>query len=70
MAFVVEMTGPFECQTMEGFVVGKVGDYLAVGVNNEVWPIDKHVFEQSYEIVEDDEAVSKKVENILLTTIK
>jgi len=52
--YVVKMEEDFECQTMEGLVTGKSGDYLAVGVMGEVYPIAKEVFDLSYEIVNQD----------------
>jgi hypothetical protein len=68
LAFVVKMDEPFECVTMEGVVQGKAGDYLAVGVKNEVYPINQEVFESSYAIVDNPKEVAKKLETILMET--
>ena len=54
LANVVKMNEAFQCQTMEGLVEGKPGDYLAIGVKDEVYPIAAAVFEASYEIVSDE----------------
>lgn len=48
---VVKMDRPFICHTMEGKVTGKAGDFLAIGVKGEVYPIDAEVFAESYELV-------------------
>lgn len=50
---VIKMTEPFECETMEGLVIGKAGDYLAIGAKNEVYPIDAEVFAVTYDLVTD-----------------
>ena len=42
---------PFVVETLEGRMVGKAGDYLAIGANGEKYPIDKRVFEKTYEEV-------------------
>ena len=47
---VIRMGEPFTCHTMEGTITGKAGDYLAIGVKGEVYPIDAEVFEASYEV--------------------
>ena len=39
----------FEVLTLEGLHTGKAGDYLAVGIHGEMYPIDATVFEDSYE---------------------
>lgn len=39
----------FEVETIEGLHTGKAGDYLAVGIAGEMYPIDAKVFEESYE---------------------
>ena len=54
LARVVKMDETFQCQTMEGLVEGQAGDYLAIGVKDEVYPIAEAVFEASYEIVSDE----------------
>ncbi len=41
----------FEVETLEGLHTGKAGDYLAVGVHGEMYPIDGDVFKASYEEV-------------------
>ena len=53
---VVQMDKPFKVETLEGVLHGKAGDYLATGVKGEKYPIDKEIFEETYEpyLGEDD----------------
>ena len=41
----------FEVETMEGTMTGQRGDWLAVGIEGEMYPIAASVFEKSYEPV-------------------
>lgn len=45
------MAGPFEVLTDAGLMQGQAGDYLAIGVAGEMYPIAADVFDQSYEPV-------------------
>jgi patatin-like phospholipase/acyl hydrolase len=45
-----QMAEDFEVETMEGTLRGKAGDYLMVGVNGEMYPIDKEIFEKTYDV--------------------
>jgi hypothetical protein len=36
---------------MEGPLEGKVGDYLMIGIKGEMYPCDKDIFEETYEII-------------------
>ncbi len=47
----VKMSAEFEVVTIEGSVKGKAGDWLAKGVNGELYPINAEVFEKTYEEV-------------------
>jgi hypothetical protein len=47
----VRLWTPFEVVTLEGPVRGKAGDWLAKGVNGELYPINAEVFEKTYEEV-------------------
>lgn len=40
-------------ETIEGQVHTYVGSYIVKGVQGEVWPIQKDIFEETYEIVEE-----------------
>jgi hypothetical protein len=42
-----QMDTPFRVRTREGIVQGKAGDYLCLGVENELWPVDKEIFERT-----------------------
>jgi len=39
--------------TMEGVMVGEPGDYIIKGVQGEVYPCNKDIFEQTYDIVKE-----------------
>ena len=41
----------FEVQTLEGIMKGKKGDWLMVGVNNEMYPCDKSIFKKTYNLI-------------------
>lgn len=44
----VMMAQEFECDTLEGVTKGKHGDYLVEGVEGEVYPCDRLIFEKTY----------------------
>ena len=50
--WVRKMREPFTVETLEGPMTGAAGDYLAVGVEGEMYPIKASVFERSYEPVQ------------------
>lgn len=50
--FAVRVRDAFEVETLEGLHVGKPGDWLAVGIHGEMYPIDAAVFAATYEEVE------------------
>lgn len=41
----------FEVETKEGVMRGKPGDYLIKGIEGEVYPCDKAIFDKTYEEV-------------------
>lgn len=47
--YAVRIDEPFEVDTLEGLHSGKAGDFLAVGVAGEMYPIDGAVMAASYE---------------------
>ena len=47
-----QLTQRVEIDTREGTVVGEPGDYLIVGVEGEIYPCGREIFEQTYEEVE------------------
>lgn len=49
-----QMSEPFTVETLEGTMKGQAGDYLAIGVKGEQYPIQKAIFEQTYEETEQD----------------
>ncbi|HUW14494.1 MAG TPA: hypothetical protein VM537_32535 [Anaerolineae bacterium] len=42
-------------RTLEGVMLGKPGDWLIIGVAGERYPCKPDIFEETYELVEDDE---------------
>lgn len=46
-----QMKSPFTVETMEGSLEGKAGDYLMVGIHGEMYPCDKAIFDETYEII-------------------
>ncbi len=51
----VRMSHEFKVTTPEGVMIGKAGDYLALGVMGDRYPIDKIIFRQTYEPVLNDD---------------
>lgn len=49
--FATKQDRPFKVHTLEGLHEGKAGDFLAVGIHGELYPIDAAVMEASYEEV-------------------
>lgn len=48
----IQMTEDFEVETLEGVLRGRAGDYLMVGVNGELYPCAKDIFEKTYDWVD------------------
>ena len=48
----VQINEPFEVQTMEGLMQGKAGDYLMIGPRGEMYPCDRSIFNETYEIID------------------
>lgn len=48
---VKQMDQVFKVKTLEGNMSGKKGDYLVIGIKGEQYPVDKDIFEESYEEV-------------------
>ena len=48
LTYAVQMDEPFMVETPEGDHSGKKGDFLAIGIAGEMYPIDREVFETSY----------------------
>lgn len=40
--------GPYQIETLEGFLNIGVGDWIATGVNGEHWPIADDIFKKTY----------------------
>lgn len=47
----IQIDEPFLVETLEGEMKGKNGDWLIVGVSGEMYPIDKTIFEKTYDLV-------------------
>ena len=46
-----QLSEPFEVETLEGTLRGKAGDWLMVGVQGEMYPIDREIFEKTYDLL-------------------
>ena len=46
----IQIDEPFEVETMEGTLRGKAGDWLMVGINGEIYPCDREIFEKTYDL--------------------
>lgn len=46
----IQIDEPFEVETMEGVIKGKKDDYLVIGIDGEMYPVDKEIFLKSYDI--------------------
>lgn len=49
----VQLTRRVVIQTLEGEMVGNIGDWLITGVNGEQYPCKPDIFEKTYEPVEE-----------------
>ncbi|REE81679.1 hypothetical protein BX611_1214 [Lutibacter oceani] len=47
----IQINEPFEVETLEGKMMGKKGDWLMVGVNDEMYPCDNSIFKKSYNLI-------------------
>lgn len=47
----IQLNEPFSVETLEGTMKGKKGDWLMVGVNGEMYPCDKAIFEKTYDLL-------------------
>lgn len=54
-AHAVRIDEPFSIDTLEGVMQGNPGDYLMRGAAGEYYPCAAHVFEATYEWLEDVE---------------
>ena len=44
----------FKVSTMEGELRGKPGDYLLIGIKGEKYPVDREIFEATYDVLEEE----------------
>ena len=40
-----------EIKTLEGIMIGQLGDFIIQGVNGEIYPCKPDIFEKTYELV-------------------
>ena len=50
----IQINEPFKVETMEGVLDAKAGDYLMVGIEGEMYPCDKKIFHETYEIISEE----------------
>ena len=55
----LRMLMDFEVDTLEGTHCGKAGDYLLKGVEGELYPVKKEIFEKTYDIIKDEKGEVK-----------
>lgn len=46
----IQIDEAFEVETLEGKMKGQPGDWLVVGVNEEMYPIAKDIFKKTYDL--------------------
>lgn len=46
-----QMREEFIVDTLEGKMNGKAGDYLVIGTRGEHYPVDKEIFEETYDAI-------------------
>ena len=49
----LRMLVDFEVDTLEGTHRGKTGDYLLKGIEGELYPVKKEIFEKTYDIIQE-----------------
>jgi len=59
----VMMAQEFECETLEGVMKGKHGDYLVEGVEGEVYPCNRLIFEKTYKKYKKDDSKPKSYDS-------
>jgi hypothetical protein len=47
----IQIQEPFTVETKEGILNGNAGDYLMVGIKGEMYPCDREIFEETYDII-------------------
>jgi len=60
----VQMKEEFSVWTLEGKMRGKAGDFLAKGIEGELYPIDSEIFFKTYEEIAPDLHVEKLRERL------
>jgi hypothetical protein len=60
--FAAPVDEDFEVNTIEGVMKGKAGDFLVMGIEFEMYPVKKEIFEQTYEYADDDPEKSNALE--------
>ena len=53
MVNALKMCVDFEVDTLEGTHNGNAGDYLMKGIDGELYPIKKDIFEKTYDVIYD-----------------
>lgn len=48
---VVELTERIQINTREGSLIGEPGDFLAEGINGEIYPIGREIFFKTYDFI-------------------
>jgi len=51
----MRMDVPFHCETPEGMMTGREGDWMVIGIEGETYPVAHEIFMKTYEEVEDED---------------
>jgi hypothetical protein len=46
----IQINEAFEVKTLEGVMKGRPGDWLMVGIDGEMYPCAKEIFEKTYDL--------------------
>jgi len=46
----IQINEPFEVDTLEGKMNGQSGDWLMIGIDGEMYPCAKDIFEKTYDL--------------------
>lgn len=59
---MVQMDADFEVETLEGPMSADAGDYLALGIEGEMWPVDEDIQEQTHQALEPIDDIDEYLE--------
>jgi hypothetical protein len=63
IVYAAQINEPFKVESLEGWVNGKKGDYLMMGIDGELYPCDISIFYKTYIDANDDQFSNVLTEN-------